>query len=156
MMRPLPKARSIHRENLIRGRQLVHPRLDLVRLRWILVFCLLDSSLQFAHGHSGKEQLFVFLIAEPGNHCAPADAAVGARKRRWCPAGIGTPELQYRTSRKSRVSASKLSSEIPERATGLSSGRGGQLFAVGSIVRSGRVSGNRYNRCALQAVASLW
>src|SRR5208282_2884380 len=65
---PFPKARRIHREDLIRGGQLIHPTLDLVRLRWVLMSCPLNPRLQFAQGYGGKEQLLLLLFVEPGDH----------------------------------------------------------------------------------------
>ena len=48
---PFPKTRRVHREYLIRSSDLIHPTLDLVGFRWILMLCPLNSRLQFAHRH---------------------------------------------------------------------------------------------------------
>src|ERR1700680_2468963 len=42
---PLPKARCIHWQYLIRSCQLICPRLDVTRLRWILAACPLNPCL---------------------------------------------------------------------------------------------------------------
>src|SRR5271169_358792 len=65
---PFPKARRIHREDLIRGGQLIHPTLDLVRLRRILKSDPLNPGLQFAQSYGGKEQLLLLLLVEPSDH----------------------------------------------------------------------------------------
>src|SRR6266404_2454443 len=65
---PLPKARCIHRQYLIRTRQLICPGLDVTRLRWILAACPLNACLQFAHRHGRQKQLVLFLVVEPSDH----------------------------------------------------------------------------------------
>src|SRR2546427_10562973 len=67
---PFPKTRGVHRQDLIRGSELIYPKLDLARPGWILASSPLDSRLQFTHRHSRKQQLLVLLVAEPGDHCA--------------------------------------------------------------------------------------
>src|SRR6266576_5863107 len=65
---PLPKARCIHRQYLIRSCKLICPRLDLTRLRWILPAGPLNPCLQFAHRHGRQKQLILSLIVEPSDH----------------------------------------------------------------------------------------
>src|SRR5437773_5292174 len=65
---PLPKARCIHRQYMIRTRQLICPGLDVTRLRWILAACPLNACLQFAHRHGRQKQLVLFLVVEPSDN----------------------------------------------------------------------------------------
>src|SRR5208282_80884 len=67
---PFPEARRIHREDLIRGGQLIQPTLDLGCFRRILTSCPLNPRLKFTQGYGGKEQLLLLLMAEPGHHGA--------------------------------------------------------------------------------------
>src|SRR5579883_879124 len=67
---PLPKARSVHRQYLIRGFELISPGLDIICFHRVLAANPLDACLQLTKSYGGQEQLHRLLPADPSDYAS--------------------------------------------------------------------------------------